>query len=499
MNDIYDVIIIGGGIVGGMTARFLSRYRLNILLIEKEADICMGTTSANTALIHAGYDPLPGTLKARYNVAGNALWDTLSCELGFKFRRQGDYVVALNQDDVFALLVLKDQGKQNGVPGLEMIAGEEMRRRYPMINPDVVMAMWSPTAGICDPFMANIAAVENAIQNGVEVMLETEFHDFIFEDRRIIGIKTSRGDFHCRWVVNAAGLYADEVMHKAGVRPEFHIKPRRGEYYILDQADFPLDTCLFPTPSTGGKGIVVTNSVHGNVVIGPTSHLIDDKENRSVTPEGLDEVINGARKLIPSLNLKPIISLFAGLRAYGNASCPTPGIDYGHDFIVEVCKDVQGLVNLGGIESPGLTSAPAIALEVVELLKEAGEPLVEKKDWNPIRQARPRFEDLSHHERAELIAKDPRYGRVVCRCETVTEGEIIAEIHAPLPARTYDAIKRRTWLGTGRCLGGFDMPRVVAILARELGVSPLEVSKKGNGSAFLTGITKEQAEVKNDD
>ena len=494
MKNIYDVIIIGGGIVGAMTARFLSRYELDILLIEKEADVCMGTTSGNTALIHAGYDPLPGTLKAKYNVAGNAMWDTLSSELGFKFNRQGDYVVALNQEDASVLEELVQQGKQNGVTGLELISGDEMRQRYPIINPDAVMAMWSPTAGICDPFMANIAAAENAIQNGVEIALETAFQDFIFEEQRIVGIRTNRGDFRCRWAVNAAGLFADEVMHKAGVRPEFEIKPRKGEYYIFDQADFTLNTCLFPTPSAAGKGIVVTNTVHGNVVIGPNSRIFDDKEDRTVTKEGLEEVITGAKKLIPSLNLRPVISLFAGLRAHGNAPCEIAGIEYNHDFIVEIPESVQGFVNLGGIESPGLTSAPAIAVEVIELLKDAGETLVEKKDWNPVRPMRPRFRDLSHEEQERLIKKDQRYGRVVCRCETVTEGEIVAEIHAPLPARTYDAIKRRTWLGTGRCLGAFDMPRVIEILSRELGVSQLEITKKGGNSHFLTGCTKQQME-----
>ena len=494
MKDMYDVIIIGGGIVGAMIARFLSRYQLSILLIEKESDVCMGTTSGNTALIHAGYDPLPGTLKAKMNVAGNAMWDTLSAELGFSFRRQGDYVVALDHDDVVTLTKLELQGKQNGVPGLEMISDDEMLWRFPLINPNVAMAMWSPTAGICDPFMANIAAIENAIQNGVEVVLETAFEDFIMEGQRIVGIKTNRGDFRCRWAINAAGLFADVVMHKAGVRPEFHITPRRGEYYIFDEAEFKLDTCLFPTPSAAGKGIVVTNSVHGNVIVGPNSRILEDKEDRSVTRDGLEEVINGARKLIPSLSLRPVISVFAGLRAFGNAPCKTPGVKYDHDFIVEIPENVHGFVNLGGIESPGLTSAPAIAVEVVELLKDAGERLIEKKDWNPIRPARPRFRELSHKEQANLIAKDPRYGRVVCRCETVTEGEIVAEIHAPLPAHTYDAIKRRTWLGTGRCLGGFDMPRVVDILAQELGVSPLEITKKGDSSNFLTGITKQQVE-----
>ena len=490
MQPFYDVIIIGGGIVGSMVARFLSRYKLRILLIEKEADICMGTTAGNSAVVHAGYDPVPGSMKAKMNVQGNAMFTELSRELGFAFERRGDYVVAITPDEVPALEKLMAQGNDNGVPGLEMLSGAEALEREPLINPEATAAMWAPTGGTCDPFGATVAACENAIQNGVEVALDTCFLDFIIVDQRIAGIKTNRGEFHCRWAINAAGLFADEVMHKAGVRPEFKIQPRRGEYYVLDKADFVLGPCFFPTPSQAGKGILISGTTHGNVILGPNAHVIEDKEDRAVTREGLDEVFNGARKLIPAISFRPIISLFAGLRAYGNARCETPGVDYDHDFIIEIPRSIQGFVNLGGIESPGLTAAPAVALRVVELLKEAGENLEEKADWNPIRRPRPRFRDLSREEQISLIQKDPRYGRVVCRCETVTEGEIVAEINAPLPARTYDAIKRRTWLGTGRCLGGFDMPRVVAILSRELGISELEVTKKGAGSEFLVGTTK---------
>jgi glycerol-3-phosphate dehydrogenase len=490
MPQTYDVIIIGGGIIGSMAARYLSRYQLSILLIDRETDICMGTTAGNSAFVHAGYDPVPGSLKALTNVEGNALYEQLSVELGFDFECNGDYVVAIGHEEIPALERLMAQGKKNGVPGLTMIPGEEFLRREPLINPDAVLAMWAPSGGTCDPFGANIAACENAIQNGVEVLLETEFLDFLWEGSRITGIRTNRGDFHCRWVVNAAGLFADDVMHKAGMRPEFKIQPRRGEYYVLDEAEIKLKPCFFPTPSAAGKGILVAGTVHGNVIIGPNAEVIADKEDRAVTAAGLQEIICGAKKLVPSLTLRPVISLFAGLRAYGNAPCETPGVDYGHDFIIEIPKNVLGLVNLGGIESPGLTAAPAIALRIIDLLKDAGEKLAEKRGWNPVRVRRPRFRHLSMEERAELIRKDDRYGRVVCRCEMVTEGEIVAEIHAPLPARTYDAIKRRTWLGTGRCLGGFDTPRVVDILARELEVSPLEVSKKGPGSEFLSGTTK---------
>ncbi len=491
MPEQFDVIIIGGGVVGAMAARFLSRYQLRILLIEKEADIGMGTSSANSAIVHAGYDPLPGTLKARMNVAANPLWDSLSGELGFPFERRGDYVVAVGPEELPALEQLLEQGRRNGVPGMHIISAEEMRRREPNINPQVSGALWAPTGGITDPFQATVAAAENAVQNGVEVLLGTAFQNFIMDGKRILGVKTSRGDFGCRWVVNAAGLHADDVMHSAGVRPEFDIKPRKGEYFILDRAEIAINNCLFPVPTTAGKGILVSATLHGNTIVGPNANVLDDKEDKSATPDGLTETWDGAHKLIPGLNTRHIIALFAGLRAYGNASSADPSVDYQHDFIIEIPDEVQGLVNLGGIESPGLTAAPAIAGRIVELLKEAGEPLREKPNWQPIRPPRPRFRNMNHAEQARLIAEKPSYGRVVCRCEMVTEGEILAEIHAPIPARTYDAIKRRTWLGTGRCLGSFDMPRVVDILARELGVDPTAISKKGPGSEFLVRRTKQ--------
>ena len=327
--------------------------------------------------------------------------------------------------------------------------------------------------------------------NGVEVQLETEFQDFLMEGSRVIGVRTNRGDFLARWVINAAGINSDTVMHKAGVRPEFEIKPRKGEYFVLDSAEIQTRHIYFPVPTEKGKGILVTNTVHGNTIVGPNANVIDDKEDTSSTKEGLDEIAEGARKLIPSINLRAVIATFVGLRPMGNARSLDPAVDYEHDFVIEIPSQMQGLVNLGGIESPGLTAAPAIAEMVVELLMDAGEKLIEKKSWNPIRLARPRYRNMTHSERQALCEIDPAYGRVICRCENVTEGEIVREIHAPIPATTYDAIKRRTWLGTGRCQGGFDMSRVVAILSRELGISPLEVTKRGLGSEFLFRQTKE--------
>jgi len=292
----YDVIVIGAGVVGCMVARTLSRYKLDILLIEKEADVCMGTTAANTAIIHAGYDPVPGSLKAVMNVAGNRMWDTLAGELSIPFERRGDYVVAIGEEELPALDELWERGVKNSVPGMLMLSGDEVRRREPNINPKVSGALWASTGGIADPFAATVAAAENAVMNGVTLMLETAFEDFIMESNRIIGIKTNRGDFASRWVVNSAGLYSDVVMHKAGVRPEFKITPRKGEYYVFDSAEITINNVLFPVPTPVSKGILVTTTVHGNTIIGPNAQNIQDKEDRSVTRDGLEEIWQGAAR-----------------------------------------------------------------------------------------------------------------------------------------------------------------------------------------------------------
>ena len=491
----YDIIIIGGGVVGCMIARWLSRYDLDLLLIEKEADLCMGASAANTAIIHAGYDPVPGSLKATLNVRGNAMWDQLAHELGFAFERPGDMVVAVGEDEWPNLLALYEMGKKNGVPDMTLFDAAEVKKREPKINPLAIGALWAGTSGIVDPFQATISAAENAVMNGVPVFLGTAFEGFVIENNTIKGIQTNRGDFRARWVINAAGLFADAVMHNAGAGMDFKITPRRGEYFVFDPADVQINNVLFPVPSAKGKGILVTTTVHGNTIAGPNAQVIDDKEDTGTTTAGMEEVVSGAQKLIPSINPRFTIATFAGLRAMGNAPCRTPGVDYKADFMIEASSDLKGLINVAGIESPGLTSSPAIAEYVIEVLKEAGETLKEKPDWNPIRPPRPRFRNLSHAERQKLCEIDPAYARVICRCEDITEAEIVREIHAPIPATTYDAIKRRTWLGTGRCQGGFDTPLITKILARELGLSELDITKRGEDSNFLFRETKSVEEA----
>ncbi len=325
MNQPFDFLIVGGGVVGCMIARTLSRFEASILLIEKEVDIGMGASSSNSAMVHAGYDPLPDTLKAKLNVQANPMWDNLAGELNFPFERRGDYVVAVGPEELPGLDLLMEQGRLNGVPGIHLISAQEMRKREPEINPAVSGALWAPTGGLCDPFAVTVAAAENAVQNGVTVLFDTAFEDFIWEKQRITGVRTNRGDFACRWVINAAGLYADEVMHRAGMHPEFVITPRRGEYCVLDRAEITIHNVLFPVPSAAGKGILVTASLHGNTMVGPNAHAVASKKDRAFTLDGFNELCSGAHKLVPALNMRIIIASFAGLRATGNAPVQNPG------------------------------------------------------------------------------------------------------------------------------------------------------------------------------
>jgi glycerol-3-phosphate dehydrogenase len=478
----YDVIIIGAGVVGSMVARALSRYRLRVLLMDKAADVGEGTTKANTAIVHAGYDAKPGSLKSRFNLAGNAMFDRLCADLEVDFDRCGSYVVGVSQEDMVTLEALYRRGVENGVPGLSLIDGEEMRRREPGLTPDTTGALFAASGGIVDPFDLCIAAAENAVLNGVEIALETEALDFTRgADGAISGVVTNRGTFGSRWVVNAAGLWADELMHKAGL-DGFHITPRKGEYFVLDRvAAEGVRNVLFPCPTPVSKGILVTRTIHGNVMLGPNACDVDERDDVATTAPGLNEVMTGALRLVPGLEARHVIRTYAGLRAAGSTG----------DFVIEIPPEPGGLLVLAGIESPGLTASPAIAEHVVELLGDAGLELVERPDYDATRRRIPRFSEMDDDERREIISRDPRYGHIVCRCEMVTEGEIVAACHRPIPARTYDAVKRRTRVGTGRCQGAFDTPLTLQIMARELGVSPLDITRKGGASRFLVRETKE--------
>ena len=478
-NNKFDIIIIGAGVVGAFVARELSRYKLDVLWIEKESDICMGASSANSAIIHSGHDPKPGTLKAQMNSSGNRMWRDAVRELDIPFKETGAYVVAIGNGEFDKIEPLYRRGVENGIPGLRILGRDEMLMREPLLNPRVSGALWTPSAAVIDPFAAVLAPSENAVTNGVKLMLNTAFIDFIMQDGIITGIKTSAGVFYSRWVVNSAGLFSDEVMHKAGVRPDFKITPKRGEYLVFDASKVKLNNVLFPMPTEKGKGTIVSTTVHGNVMIGPNAFEIHDKTDTATSAVGLSEILSNAKRLVPSLEGRDVIASYSGIRATGNAD---------RDFVIEITDN--GLVNLGGIESPGFASAPAIAKRVMELLADAGEKLIHRENFNPFRKSSPCFRRLSHKERGELVGQNPAYGRIVCQYKKITEVEIIEAIHSPIPATTYDAIKRRTWLGTGRCQGGFDYPRVIEILSSELGFPVENVSKKGAGSEFVFRPTK---------
>jgi len=482
----FDFIIAGAGIIGVIIARELSKTKNRILLIDKEADIGMGASSANSAIIHAGYDPIPGSLKAELNVRGNKLWEETASELEIPFKRTGSYVVAMGGTEFTMLEELYRRGITNSVPGLRILSRDEFLTREPLINHLARGALYAPTAGVIDPFTAVVAAAENAVTNSAVILTGTELKGLNLQDSKITGIKTNRGDFYTRWLINSAGVQADSIMHMAGVRPEFSIKPRRGEYLIFDASRISLNNVLFPVPTDKGKGTLVSTTVHGNVMIGPNSMEIDWPGSPDTTSEGLAEVLKNATRLVPSLKTSDVIAEFAGIRASGG--------DH-RDFIIEIPQVIKGMINLAGIDSPGFASAPAIAERVMEFLIEAGEDLELRKDYNPRRVAPPCFHKLSHREKAELVRKNPAYGRIVCRCEEVTEGEVIEAIKSPAGARTYDGIKRRTWLGTGRCQGSFDYPRVIEIMSRELGIPVTEITKKGAGSELVLRHTKEKEAV----
>lgn len=476
----YDLIIIGAGIVGCSIAREISRYQVKTLLLEKEADVACGTSKSNSAIIHAGYDAKPGSLKARLNVAGNLLYEKLSRELNIPLKRIGSIVVAFTPEELPVLEELYQRGLKNGAPGMRIIGQDELRKLEPNIAPEALAALYAETGGIICPFSATIAMAENAYQNGVEFLFNAEVSEVKVNENGNYFLKTGRGIFESKFVVNAAGVFADELNRMAGGVP-FKITPRKGEYCLLDKEVGDLaKTIVFQVPTKMGKGILVTPTVHGNLLIGPNANDIEDKEDTATTADGLKQVMEGALKAFPGIQFSKIITSFAGLRA----------VPDGEDFIIGPVSGSQKWINAAGIESPGFTSAPAIAQLVCDQLKSGGLQLKEKRKFNPYREPLFTFSELSLKEQQELIAKKPEYGRVICRCETITEGEILDAIRRPLGAKDVDGVKRRVRAGAGRCQGGFCQPRVAAILAGEF-QSPLnQVTKFGRQSRILDGPTK---------
>ena len=470
-----DVVIIGAGVVGAAIAREISRYDLKVCVIEKEEDVCSGTSKANSAIVHAGFDAKPGSIKAKYNLEGNLMMGQLSKDLDFEFKQNGSMVLCFDEADRPALDELYQRGLDNGVQGLEIITGDEARKIEPNISDEVVAAMIARTGGIVCPFGLTIALAENAADNGVEFKFNTEVLN-IAKTNGGYKVVTNNGEITTKYIVNAAGVYAD-VIHNMVSSQKIHITPRKGDYMLMDKEVGGLVShTIFQLPGKYGKGILVTPTVHGNLLAGPTAVDVDDKECTATTAEELADVSMKANKSVKNVPFRQTITSFSGLRAHED----------GDDFIIGECSDAEGFFDAAGIESPGLTSAPAIG---VELAREVAEKACaqEKSDWNGYRKGIPHVSQLSFEERAELIKQNPAYGTIICRCEEISEGEIVDAINRTLGAKSMDGIKRRTRAGMGRCQAGFCTPRTIEILARELGIKPDEVCKNRPGSELIVG------------
>ncbi len=471
----YDVIIVGAGVTGCAVARELSRYRVKACVIEKEEDVCCGTSKANSAIVHAGFDAKTGSNMARYNLEGNALMGELAEELDFPFKRNGSLVVCLEKDSLEKLTELYERGVNNGVKNLRILGREELIRMEPNISDEALAALYAPTGGIVCPFQLTIALAENAYTNGVAFQFNTKVLH-IEQEHEGYTIKTNKGICKTKMLINAAGVYGDEI-HNMVSKEKITIIPRAGEYCLLDKkAGNHVHHTVFQLPGRYGKGVLVTPTVHGNLLMGPTAVDITDKEGTNTTKEGLEAVLKMAGNGVKNIPNRLMITSFAGLRAHEKR----------HDFIIEEVTDAPGFIDCVGIESPGLTSAPAIGRRVSEMIREylslSGNP-----DFTAARKGMISMRRLSPVEREAVMEKNPAYGAIVCRCEMISEGEIIDAIRRPLGARSLDGVKRRTRAGAGRCQSGFCSPKVMEIIAGELGMKAEEVTKCGGESKVIAG------------
>ena len=479
----FDVAVIGAGVCGALITRELSKLDLKIVMLEKFSDVSMGTSKANSAIVHAGFDAKTGSLKAKLNVQGASLMAYYCNKLSVPYKNIGSLVVAYSWADMTTLEALFERGFDNGVPNMEIISQEKLREMEPYISDKAIGALWAPTAGIVSPYELAIAATENAVINGARVKRNSGVFDIEFKDD-LFFITTATGVIKAKYVINCAGVFADKIANMIG-DTSFKIIPRKGEYYLLDKTEGKMvNHVLFHWPSKMGKGILVTPTAHGNVLMGPTAIDLDfdSKLDVDTTIEGLNEVKRAVREVIPTLTTRNAITSFAGLRAHIDGE--------NDDFVIGKSSANEKFINVAGIESPGLTAAPAIARYVGKIFRDLAPQYERKENFVSTRPAPVRVNELSDEERRALIEKDPRYGRIICRCEGITEGEIVDAIKAPCGARDVDGVKRRTRAGMGRCQSGFCGSKVVEILSRELGVPMNQITKHGNGSKILFGKKK---------
>lgn len=479
MEKIYDIAVIGGGVIGGTILRELSKYKLSSVLLEKGSDVGLGQSRANSGIVHAGFDALPGSLKAKFNVLGNKMMKNYAEELGVKYINNGSLVIAFSDEDLMVLNKLYERGIVNGVEGLEIINKEKLKELEPNLSSEIVGALWAKTGGIVCPYELTIASIGNAMDNGAKLMLEYKVEKIEECDLGFKIYNTKGESVIAKIIINSAGAGSEEIAKMVNDN-SFTIGKRKGEYILLDResGDFVSHT-IFRTPTKMGKGILISNTVDGNIILGPTAEEVSTTDTQT-TNSGLSSIIKQANIMAKNIPLYNIITSFAGVRAYSNR----------HDFVIEESKVISNFINVAGIESPGLTSAPAIAKYVVENLVGKIIKLENNENFNGKRRPDNWFKILSTEEKNEVIKKDKSFGKIVCRCEQITEGEIIHAIKSNPPAKTIDAVKRRTRAGMGRCQGGFCQSRVAEILSLELGVDLLEITKSGKGSEILTGRTK---------
>ena len=474
----YDVVIIGCGVIGAAAAFELSKYKLSIAVLEKENDVAMGASRANSAIIHAGYDPKPGTLMARLNVKGNAMAEKLCRDLSVPFERIGSLVLAFTDEEMETVKMLYDRGNQNGVPDQRILTAEEVRAMEPQVSDEVKGALYAPSAGIINPWDYTLAFAETAVRNGAEVKLNAEVTGIEKQEGGWL-LHTAAGDVEAKYVINAAGVESGTV-HEMVAEKTFTILPNRGEYYLMDKCEGERAShVLFQCPNKDGKGVLVSPTTGGNLIVGPNAEGVSGSESTNNTAAGMAFVQEKARKTMPTINYRNSIRNFAGVRANSDKD----------EFQIGIAA--ENFIDLAGIKSPGLSSAPAIAEEAVELLKQCG--LTPEKKENPVTTRKKiRFRKLSDAEKQAVIQENPLYGRVICRCETITEGEIVEAIHSPITPCSVDGIKRRAGSGMGRCQGGFCGPRVLDILSRELKKDPMKILQDGRSSRILLSETKKE-------
>ncbi len=478
-----DIVIIGGGVIGCAVAREMSRYQASVTLLERAGDVAEGASKANSGIVHAGYDAVPGTLKAKYNVLGANMLPALCEEMGVPYQQCGALVIGFSEEDRKTLEELLDRGIQNGVPELKIIERDEILAMEPEMNPKVLCALLVPTSGIVSPYELTFAFADDAALNGVSFRTDTEVSKVQRTEDGGFEILTGEDRFLCKTVINCAGASSAELHNQLSGK-KLRLTHRRGQYYLLDRpAKVPFARTIFQCPSAMGKGVLVSPTAHGNVLLGPSAEDIDDPLDTATTQEGLDSVMDRVRLTWPGVSLRSNITNFSGIRAH----------EAGGDFIIGPVDGCPGAYEAAGIESPGLSSAPAIGLALAEMI--AGDlGLEKKKETIPYTRPAKPFREMTPEEQTAAVQQNPLYGNIICRCEVVTEAEIVAAIHRPVGAKSIDAVKRRTRAGMGRCQGGFCSPRVAAILAAETGTPLLDITKNGGESYLLTGTLREQAE-----